>query len=144
MNMVRHQAPFFDPALSLSSQLMENFPEMASQLLVQDPASTFRNKNHMVFTLPLGGAFTPLSSAIFQARKSCTKQRIAALNLASERCERLKYLFFSLHNITLAYSQDAKVIQTLFYWDVDCNRNFGFVLYCLAIPLDKPLPCIDP
>jgi len=53
MNMVRHQVPFFDPALSLSSQLMENFPEMASQLLAQDPAQTFRNKNHTVFTLPL-------------------------------------------------------------------------------------------
>jgi len=53
MNMVRHQVPFFDLALSLSSQLMENFPEMASQLLAQDPAQTFRNKNHTVFTLPL-------------------------------------------------------------------------------------------
>ncbi len=70
MNMVKHQVSFFDLALSLSSQLAENFAEMALQLLVQDPATAFRNGNDVVFIL-LPGVLKLLALPIVTSSQSC-------------------------------------------------------------------------
>jgi len=52
----------------------------------------------------IAGRLTPLNSAIFEAGKSSAKEHIITLNLASERGERLKYLFFPCITESSRYS----------------------------------------
>ncbi|CRI63457.1 hypothetical protein THIOKS11320106 [Thiocapsa sp. KS1] len=54
VHMVGHQMALFDPTFLVSRELVEHLPQMCPQLPVQHFPTAFRDKNNVIFTLPLG------------------------------------------------------------------------------------------
>ena len=52
VNMVGHQMPFLNPALSLFRKIAEHPAQMSAQLAVQNLPTKLRNENDVVFALP--------------------------------------------------------------------------------------------
>src|SRR6516165_2806516 len=55
-DVIRHEVTLFDPAFLLQRQL--GIPEVLPQFSVEHLSAVLGNEHHVVFALPLGGAYT--------------------------------------------------------------------------------------
>ena len=57
-DVIRHEVTLFDPAFLLQRQLAKHLPEVLPQFSVEHLPAGLGNDHHMVFALPLGGAYS--------------------------------------------------------------------------------------